>query len=117
MDDSQKYLEHNIERLIQVGLDLPLKLDPQMKERTWQRMISQLDVKQKHLRFPDSALVILTCTLAGMAVWIMKRMLSVGLATTVMPPFELVHIVLTLNLLCVPVAGIVVIVARRRYVE
>lgn len=116
MDASGEYLEDNIKRLVQVGLGLPPTPDPKMKEQLWQQMLSQLPVRQMCLGFPNGALVALTCTLASMAVWTMKRMLTADLVATGMPPHELVLIVLALNLLCVPVAGIVVIVARRRYV-
>ena len=116
MDNGEKHLEDNIKKLIQVGFGLPPRPDPRMKEQTWQQLVSQLGTKQRCMGFPDSTLVILACTLAWMAIWVVKRILSVGLAATLIPSLELIHIVLALNLLCVPVTGIVVIVARRRYV-
>ena len=114
MDNGEKYLEDNIERLIQAGVGLPRKPDPQMKEQTLRRLMNQLDIKKRRSSFPDSALVVLACTLAWMAIWIMKHMLSVGWAVPVTLPLDLVHIVLALNLLCVPVAGITIVVTRRR---
>ena len=114
MHKGEKYLEDNIERLIQAGFCLPPKPDPRMKEQTWRRLMSQLDIKQRRSSFPVGALILLTCTLAWMAVWIVKRMLSVDLASAVTPPFNLVHVVLALNLFCVPIAGIVIVVTRRR---
>ncbi|MFC1636874.1 hypothetical protein ACFL5Z_18780 [Planctomycetota bacterium] len=117
MDNGEKFLEDNIERLIQVGLDLPPRVDPDMKEKTWRQLMSQLDINQRHSGFPDSALVILTCSLAWMAIGIIRRILTVSLEGIVIPSLEPFHVVLALNLLCLPVTGIVVIVARRRYVE
>ncbi len=116
MKNGGQYLEDNITHLIQVGFGLPPKPDPQMKERTWQQLVSQLGTKQRCMGFPDSTLVILVCTLAWMAVWVVKRILSVGFAAALIPSIELIHVVLALNLLCVPVTGIVVILVRRRYV-
>ena len=116
MENDEQYLEDNIKRLIQVGFSLPPKPNPQMKELTWQRLVSQLGTKQKCMGFPDGTLVILACTRVWMAIWVVKRILSVGLAATLIPSLELIHVVLALNLLCVPVAGIVVVVARRRYI-
>ena len=113
MDNREPYLEDNTARLIQAGFSAEARPNTLTREQTWRHLVAQVHAKRTAGAFPDWSLVILAGILALMAAWLASQALRAGV--TVGPLPILVAVVLTLNLVSVPVADIVILIGRRRY--
>lgn len=117
MDNKECYFEDNTRRLIKAGFGAAMQLSPLVKEQTWQRMVSQLQTGRVIDTFSDRALMILAALLVFMATWLTGQALMDGMSAALSPKYALMALTVVCNLVCVPIACIVIVIGRRSYVS
>ena len=114
MDERERYLEDNTARLIRAGFSAEARPDTLTAEETWRCLTAQLHAKHTAVAFPDWTLIILAGILALMAAWLASQTFVGGVSIAMSPSLIVIALVLTLNLVSVPIAGIVILI-RTRY--
>lgn len=113
MNDKDRYLEENTSQLIRAGFGAEVRPGPLASQRTFRLLAAQHRASHAPVAFPEGVLALLTGVLALMAVLLVAQIVRQGVPGATDPTFAVTALPLALNLICVPVAGIV-IVARRR---
>ncbi len=115
MHNGERYHEDNIARLIQPALAPEARPDPLTREQTWRRLETLLHAKRTPTAFPDWALVVLAGILALMAAWLANQIFAGDVSMAMSPSFIVIALLLAFNLVCMPIAAVVIVI-RRRYV-
>ena len=114
MNEVANHLEANVARLVQAGLGRAARLDPATRARTWQRLAAELRARRPAAEFPDRVLVLLGLMLVGAGAWLVIRVAYAGGAVFTDVSGMAVVLPLVLNLVFVPVAGLVILNGRWR---
>jgi hypothetical protein len=115
VNERKDHLEGNVARLVQAGFGEGAQLDPLAKEQTWQQLATALRVRRRAAEFPDRAVALLGIMLLGAAVWLAIRVTGAGTEVSTTVPDIVIALPLALNLIFVPVAGLVILRRRRRH--
>ncbi len=113
MNDKDHYLEENISQLIRVGFGAEVRPSPHRKESAYRLLATQHRAAPVPAAFPESVLVLLTGILAIIALCLATQIVGTGIPGTTDFMFVATALPLALNLICVPIAGIVIVTRRR----
>ena len=113
MNDKDRDLEENTSQLIQAGFGTDVRPGPLASERTFRLLAAQHRRSHAPVAFPEGVLAVLTGILALMAVLLATQIVAQGVPQATDPTFVITALPLALNLICVPIAGIVTLTRRR----
>jgi hypothetical protein len=108
---SEDHLEENTKRLLRAALGSEARPSPKVRTRTFM-LLTRL-ARTKTPAFPDTALALLGCLVFIGAVWLAGRCISLDSITAALTSSHLLAILLALNLIVMPFAGLVIILRRR----
>ena len=114
MDGANDHLEFNTANLINVSLGPQMRPDSKSRQEMLQRLKNTASVFQSDTYYPNRVITILAAILVFLAGWFVQRVLGTSGPLSLNLPLILVILLLTLNLIWVPIAGIIII-RRRRY--
>ena len=113
MNDKNRHLEENTSQLIRAGFGTEVRPGPLASERTFRLLAAQHRRSHAPVAFPEGVLAVLTGVLALMAVLLGTQIVAQGMPRATDPTFAVTALPLALNLICVPIAGIVIVTRRR----
>jgi hypothetical protein len=109
MDEKDRYLEENIAKLVTASLTQP---DPLLKAHLFTRLAGEQRRIYTGREFPNSALVLLAVVILGLTGWAVMQLTGSNLLSS-QPILPVVLLLLGLNLVWVPLAGILIVKRRR----
>ncbi len=113
MKDEDRYLEENTSRLIRAGFAREVRPGQHASERAFRLLEAQHRRSHAPVAFPVGVLAVLTSVLALVAVLLATHIIGQGVPRATDPTFVVAAVPLALNLICVPLAGIVILRRRR----
>ena len=113
MNDEHRPLEENTARLIGAGFGPEARPGRRARRRTFRLLAAQHRLSHAPVTFPESVLVLLTGVLALMGVSLATQIGAQGVPRATDPTFVATALPLALNLICAPIAGIVIVIRRR----
>ena len=113
MNDKDRYLEENISELIRAGFGTEVRLGRPASERMFRLLAAQHRRSHVPVAFPEGVVALLTGALALMAVLLATQIVGQGVPRALDLSFAATALPLALNLICVPIAGIIIVTRRR----
>lgn len=113
MSHENPHVEENIARLIEVGLGPQARPEPTIRGQTWRLLKAQLYERRDVPAFSNTALAVLTGILTVLAVWLIGQVQAASGPVHLSLSLILVALLVTANLLWVPIAGILIVIRRR----
>lgn len=115
MDQEERHLEENVERLIRAGYSPAARPRVELRQKTHARLVGELRARAAELEFPLPVLGGLVGALLLMAGWFAVQLANEFIGTN-RTALVVVELLLGANLLSIPIASFM-IVRRRRYAK
>ncbi len=113
MNDENCAREENTARLIMAGFGLEARPGPVARERMFRLLAARHRLSHTPVAFPEGVLALLTGVVALMAVLLAMQVVGQGAPRATDPTFVVTALPVALNLICAPIAGILIVTRRR----
>jgi hypothetical protein len=110
MEDTEQSKEKNIEALLQAGYAVENRLDPRLRAAMYARLSQSLST---HPAFPPLALGLICAVLLLLAIYLFAAATGVIPLSESDPLLYLIASALLLNILCLPIASILIVIRRK----
>lgn len=114
MSNDREFLEENAGRLIQSAFGPEARPRPVVRQRMLQRLLAEQRAQSERADLPDGILAALVGLLVLIGVWLSTQSPGFGFPIACSLPLTIAAWLLYLNLGALPLAGIIIVIRRRK---